>query len=83
PEKRLNDILASLPESILVSDDTVSSGLKAATLIPMNMVLNNVNEMTEAEIVGNIDIPVLGNHPAYVMFTSGSTGLPKSVQVQH
>ncbi|WP_237386979.1 thioester reductase domain-containing protein [Xenorhabdus sp. Sc-CR9] len=83
PEKRLNDILASLPESILVSDDTVSSGLKAATLIPMDMVLNNVNEMTEAEIVGNIDIPVLGNHPAYVMFTSGSTGLPKSVQVQH
>ncbi|WP_244183379.1 thioester reductase domain-containing protein [Xenorhabdus kozodoii] len=80
PEKRLNDILASLPESILVSDDTVSAGLKASTFIPMNAILN---PMANAETAENMDIPVLGDHPAYVMFTSGSTGLPKAVQVQH
>ncbi|CAM3789778.1 thioester reductase domain-containing protein [Xenorhabdus thuongxuanensis] len=80
PEKRLNDILASLPESILVSDDTVSAGLKASTLIPMNTILKRT---AKAETAERIDIPVLGDHPAYVMFTSGSTGLPKAVQVQH
>ncbi|CEE91237.1 Putative non-ribosomal peptide synthetase (fragment) [Xenorhabdus nematophila str. Anatoliense] len=83
PEKRLNDILASLPESILVSDNTVSSGLKASTLIPMDKVLGKINKTSGAETVEDIEIPELGDHPAYVMFTSGSTGLPKSVQVQH
>ncbi|PHM37090.1 amino acid adenylation enzyme/thioester reductase family protein,thioester reductase-like protein [Xenorhabdus mauleonii] len=83
PEKRLNDILASLPESILVSDKTVSAGLKASTLISMDVILDNINEINKPEFAGDIDIPALGDHPAYVMFTSGSTGLPKSVQVQH
>ncbi|MBD2813322.1 thioester reductase domain-containing protein [Xenorhabdus sp. Flor] len=78
PEKRLNDILASLPESILVSDDTVSMGLKASTHIPLELLSNTVGKVTK-----RIDIPELGDHPAYVMFTSGSTGLPKAVQVQH
>ncbi|MDC9598439.1 thioester reductase domain-containing protein [Xenorhabdus anantnagensis] len=80
PEKRLNDILASLPESILISDDTVSAELKASTLIPMDAILN---KRIQAKVAENSDIPVLGDHPAYVMFTSGSTGLPKAVQVQH
>ncbi|OKP00571.1 thioester reductase domain-containing protein [Xenorhabdus eapokensis] len=80
PEKRLNDILARLPKSILVSDDTVSAGLKASTFIPMKTLLKRT---AKAETVERIDIPVLGDHPAYVMFTSGSTGLPKAVQVQH
>ncbi len=80
PEKRLNDILASLPESILVSDDTVSAKLQASTYIPMGSLLNQV---VQVEVAENIDIPALGDHPAYVMFTSGSTGLPKAVQVQH
>ncbi|MBD2781750.1 thioester reductase domain-containing protein [Xenorhabdus szentirmaii] len=81
PEKRLNDILASLPDSILVSDDTVSAGLKASTLIPMKVISQNINETTESPEV--VYVPELGDHPAYVMFTSGSTGLPKAVQVQH
>ncbi|MGJ0628922.1 amino acid adenylation domain-containing protein [Xenorhabdus bovienii] len=83
PEKRLNDILASLSESVLVSDDTVSAGLKASTLIPLHTLLNNTSEIINDEITENIDMLALGDHPAYVMFTSGSTGLPKAVQVQH
>ncbi|MEQ1976859.1 thioester reductase domain-containing protein [Xenorhabdus sp. SGI240] len=80
PEKRLNDILTSLPESILVADNTVPAGLKASTFIPMETILDKVAQTQRTK---NRDIPVLGDHPAYVMFTSGSTGLPKSVQVQH
>ncbi len=78
PEKRLNDILASLPDSILVSDETVSAELKASTHIPMDRLAYTVEEITE-----DVVIPELGDHPAYIMFTSGSTGLPKAVQVQH
>ncbi|PHM33208.1 amino acid adenylation domain-containing protein [Xenorhabdus innexi] len=78
PEKRLNDILASLPESILISDDTVSAGLKASIHIPIEHLAYVVEEITE-----DFAIPELSEHPAYIMFTSGSTGLPKAVQVQH
>ncbi|MDR0218102.1 MAG: amino acid adenylation domain-containing protein [Enterobacteriaceae bacterium] len=78
PEKRLNDILASLPDSILVSDDTVSAELKASIHIPLALLEDTGGETTEY-----IAIPELNDHPAYVMFTSGSTGLPKAVQVQH
>ncbi|THV48912.1 hypothetical protein BGAL_0221g00110 [Botrytis galanthina] len=88
PATRRHDLIVRTDANmLLVANDTVSQDAQA---IPQGVVLIDISENNATNSTFSFDetkpssLPIIrSNSMAYLIWTSGTTGLPKGVQVQH
>ncbi|MCK4258834.1 MAG: amino acid adenylation domain-containing protein, partial [Halanaerobiales bacterium] len=77
PEARQRFILENAGIQVVVSDRNLN-GIDTRTVI-----MNSDWEQIEKMPAYNPDVDVYSNHLAYVIFTSGTTGTPKGIEIEH
>jgi D-alanine--poly(phosphoribitol) ligase subunit 1 len=87
PPERLGRILSVCRPTLVLCDDSAAHTLVEAAVavaIPVIQLRDQLAEIEALEptVPSNLP-PVTGADPAYVMFTSGSTGIPKGVAISH
>jgi amino acid adenylation domain-containing protein len=78
PDERVKMILSEAQTVLCIADSSTSARLQQLT----SSTVVDLNQIDLAAYTGNnFEIPYIGTHIAYAVFTSGSTGSPKGVLV--
>lgn len=87
PPDRLGRILSACRPLLVLCDGPPAPSIAEAAqrvAVPVISLRDHAAEIEAFESTGPSDLPaVTGGDPAYVMFTSGSTGIPKGAAISH
>lgn len=80
PEERLKSIIKDANSPLILVSKSSSIRIPDGTPI---LIIDNIIEKPYSENSSNPDVKVTSKNLAYVLYTSGSTGEPKGVMIEH